>query len=229
MGLVAQRRNSFEHSGGVGLTLAFGGALALSACLMTIALQSSTGLWLGWFTLIPLFLSIRALTPLRALSAGAFWGVCVFLFSAASGNAPFTPDLWSLLLLGSVPGLYAYLGALQTRRIGFSPLLLGLGWIAVELALLPLDLRHGLLAGTQGEGLVVRTMGYLAGYAVVAFIVAYVNAMLLTMLRDVCVVVLKSQLAVGSSSAVKRLFSIDIPAHFPHLLGPSQPRAPPLG
>jgi hypothetical protein len=56
-----------------------------------------------------------------------------------------------------------------TRQKGFSPLLLGLGWIAVELALQPLGLRYGLLAATQGSGLVVRTMGYLAGYVMVAF------------------------------------------------------------
>jgi apolipoprotein N-acyltransferase len=196
---------------------------------MGIALRSPNGLWLGWFTLIPLFLSIRVLTPLRALCAGSFWGLCLFLFSTAAGGAPFAPGLWSLVLLGSVPGVYAFLGALQTRRVGFSPLLLGLGWIAVELALLPLGLRHGLLAGTQGQGLVVRTMGFLAGYVVVAFIVAYVNAMLLTMLRDVCVVVLRSRLESGLSGAVKRLFSIDLPAHFFHLLSLSQPRAPPLG
>ena len=211
------------------MTLALGVALMVSACLMTIALRSSMGIWLGWFTLIPLFFSIRVLTPPKALAGGAFWGLCLFLFSVAAGKTSFTPDLWSLLLLGLAPGLYAFLGAHLTRRVGFSPLLLGVGWIAVELALLPLGLRHGLLAGTQGQGVIVRTMGYLAGYVVVAFIVAYVNAILLTMLRDVCVVVLRSRLFSGPSGAVKRLFSIDIPAHFPHLLGPSRPRAPPMG
>jgi hypothetical protein len=72
-------------------------------------------------------------------------------------------------------------------------------------------------------------MGYLAGYVMVAFIVAYVNALLLTMLRDVCVVVLRSPLVAGLSGTVKRLFPIDLPAQFFLLLGPSRPRAPPLG
>jgi apolipoprotein N-acyltransferase len=209
--------------------LGLGIALAVSACLMAIALQSAAGLWLGWFTLIPLFLSIRVLSPLRAFFAGAFWGLCLFVFSTASGSAPFAPNVWSALLLGLVPGAYAFLGARLTRQKGFSPLLLGLGWIAVELALQPLGLRYGLLAATQGSGLVVRTMGYLAGYVMVAFIVAYVNAMLLTMLRDVCVVVLRSPLVAGLSGTVKRLFPIDLPAQFFLLLGPSRPRAPPLG
>ena len=227
--MVARKRNGFEHSGEGGKAFGLGLALIVSACLMSIALQSPNGHWLGWFTLIPLFLAIRVLSPLKALLAGAFWGLCLFLFSMASGNAPFAPSVWSLVLLGGVPAVYAFLGALQTRRVGFSPLLLGLGWIAVELAFQPLDLRNGLLAGTQGHGLLVRTMGYLAGYAVVAFIVAYVNAMLLTMLRDVCVVVLGSLRRAGPSGDVKRLFSFELPAHFFHLLSPSQPRAPPLG
>ena len=213
----------------MGAVLGLGAALAFSACLMAIALQSPAGVWLGWFTLIPLFLSIRVLSPLRAFFAGAFWGLCLFVFATVSGAAPFAPNVWSAFLLGAVPGVYALLGARLTRQKGFSPLLLGLGWIAVELALRPLGFRYGLLAATQGSGLVVRTMGYLAGYVMVAFIVAYVNAMLLTMLRDVCVVVLRSRLVAGLSGTVKRLFPIDLPAQFFLLWGPSQPRAPPLG
>jgi hypothetical protein len=72
-------------------------------------------------------------------------------------------------------------------------------------------------------------MGYLAGYVVVAFIVAYVNAMLLTMLRDVCVVVLGALRRSGPSGEVKRLFSVELPARVFLLLSPSQPRAPPIG
>ena len=225
---MAQKRNSFEHSSGSGKALGLGVALLVSAFLMSNALASPGGLWMGWFTLIPLFLSIRVLTPLRALLAGSFWGLCLFLFLLLSGDASFAPTAWSLLLLCVVPATYAFLAARLAQRLAFSPLLLAVGWIGVELALQPLGLRNGLLAGTQGQGLVVRTIGYLGGFVAVAFIVAYVNAVLLAMLHDVCVVVLRSRLSSGPSGAVKRLFSIDLPAHFFQSLSLSRPRAPPL-
>ncbi len=202
--------------------------LAVSACLMGVALQARSGSLLAWFTLIPLFLSIRILTPLRASLAGAFWGLCLFLFSSLSADAPFAPSLSALALLTAAPGLYALVGSLITRRAGFSPLLLGLGWIGVELALQPLGIRHGLLAGTQGQGLIVRTMGYLSGYVVVAFLVAYVNASLLSMLSDVCVSHSGLRVAPRSTRSAPRLSPTELPAYLYQVFSPSQPRAPPV-
>lgn len=227
--MATRKRDILEHRGTAGRSLGLGAALLASAGLMSIALTSGEGHWLGWFTLIPLFLSIRVLTPLPAFLAGAFWGVCLSLFLLASGSVLFAPSVWSFMLLIAVPGVYACLGAHLTHRVGFSPLLLGLGWIAAELGLQPLGLRHGLLAATQGHGLVVQTLGYLAGYVVVAFIVAYVNASLLSILRDVCVPVGASRVSPGSYGSAKRLFPVVLPARLFRLFHPSQARAPPLG
>ena len=227
--MATRTRDSLGHLGAARRSLGLGAALLASAALMSIALESGEGHWLGWFTLIPLFLSIRVLTPLPAFLAGAFWGVGLFLFLMASGRPPFAPSVWPVVLLGAVPGAYAWLGAQLTRRIGFSPLLLALGWIAAELALRPLGLHNGLLAGTQGHGLVVKTLGYLAGYVVVAFIIAYVNASLLAILRDVCVPVGGSRSRPEPASSAKRLFPIVLPARLSRLFRPSQARAPPLG
>ncbi len=202
----------------------FGIALAGSAWLMGVALQSPVASWLAWFTLIPLFYAIRVLAPWRALLAGAFWGLSLGVF----GGAPsFTSSIPTLALLAAVPGLYAFAGSFVTRRAGFSPLLLGLGWIGVELALQPLGLRNGLLAGTQGQGLIVRTMGYLAGYVVVAFIVAYVNALLLSMLSDACTPNGWPRVLPRSTRSPGRLIPSELPAFLLHLFSPSRPRAPP--
>ena len=95
-------------------------ALLVSAGLMGIALQSASGHWLGWVALIPLFLSMRRLTPLRALLAGAFWGLSLFLVCLFSLNQPFAPTLQSFLLLIAVPAAYVWGGVMLTRRVGSS-------------------------------------------------------------------------------------------------------------
>jgi len=159
------------------------GSVALSAYLMGEAIASPGMGWLAWVSLLPLFLVIRVLAPLRALLCGALWGACLGAF------APDRPidcsSVHSLALLGAVPAAYAYLGALLTRRVGFSPLVLAFGWVGVEFALQPLHLRCGLLAGTQGDGVLVLWVGSLLGYVFVAFLVAYVNALLLALLIEV--------------------------------------------
>ncbi len=204
-------------------------ALIGSAYLMTAAMQSSTLWWLGWVTLLPLFLVIRVLTPAPALAAGAIWGSSLFLFAGFSDGALFDPTLRSLLLLTVIPGIYTCVGSHVTRRVGFSPLLLGLGWVAVEFALQPLGLRHGLLAATiGGEGLVVRTLGYLAGYVLVAFIIAYVTASLLSVLSDICVSAPRSLYEGGSGDTQCRLFLSEEPVFSLQLVYSAHPRAPPV-
>jgi len=112
---------------------------------------------------------------------GGLWGLCLYLFVAAAGSViPSTTP--ALALLTIIPAAYAGLGALLTRRIGFNPLVLGLGWVLVEVALKPLGLRSGLLAGTQAGGTLVYWVGQVLGYVLVAFLVAYVNASLLAVL-----------------------------------------------
>ncbi len=200
-----------------------------SAYLMTAAMQSPTLWWLGWVTLLPLFLAIRVLTPAPALAAGAIWGSSLFLFAGFSDGALLDPSLRSLLLLTVIPGIYACVGSHVTRRVGFNPLLLAVGWMGVELALQPLGLHHGLLAGTLGgEGLFVRTVGFLAGYVLVAFIIAYVTASLLSVLSDICVSAPRSLYEGGCGDIPCRLFLSDEPVFSLQLVSSAHPRAPPV-
>jgi apolipoprotein N-acyltransferase len=159
--------------------------LASSAGLMAVALDSSAFWWLGWVTLIPLFLAIRLLRPVVALWAGGFWGLSLFVISSLIGSSaiPLTPT--ALFFLAVIPSLYTCVGAAVTRRKGFHPLLLGLGWAGVEIALTPLALRNGLLAGTIGSSGWVLSLGKLGGYVLVAFLVAFANAVILSLLAGV--------------------------------------------
>lgn len=203
------------------------GGLALSAFLAAFAHQSPSGLWLGWVVLIPLLVAVRVLAPSRALAAGAFWGLCLFL-SAALGSAPLLPpSVAALAKLVLAPALYAFAGSYITRRKGFSPVILGLGWVAVEFAVRPLGLQNGLLAGALDQSLIMRTAGYVAGYVVVAFIIVYVNASVLSMLTAAISVPGGSRRAPRDCSSSTRW---SIPeSSFSHFvfLGNAHARAPP--
>lgn len=153
--------------------------LAASAWLMAVALGSPANWWLGWVTLVPLFFAIKVLRPAAAAAAGAVWGASLFIATgpdAVDGALPHTTyALWMLML---VPAVYAGVASEVTRRKGFHPLLLGLGWVGVELALKPVSIHHGLLAHTQGDNVLVQSVGHLGGYILVAFVIALVNGVL---------------------------------------------------
>jgi apolipoprotein N-acyltransferase len=142
--------------------------------------------WLVLIGLLPLFLTIRVDAPQLALRMGATWGATVFAVLSLSSHPLRLDPLTSLILLTLAPALYAYGGAHLTRLIGFSPFVLGVAWMLVELALAPMGHRHGLLAATQGDGVLMQSMGRTLGYVLVAFVIAYASALLLTSLAGVC-------------------------------------------
>ena len=194
---------------------------------MALATAARDYAWLGWLSLIPLLASIRSYRPLGAALAGAAWGLCLYLFSFAAGRTGVLHSLLSLLLLTTIPAAYALLGSLLTRRIGFSPLVLGVSWMGVELVLEPLGLRGGLLAATQGDGTLVHWVGSALGYVLAAFVLAYANSLLLLALTRVRVGLAPSQYPAGPEPHDTRLKPQTFPC-FPLFVIPSpRPRAPP--
>ena len=166
--------------GGKGVTLAL--ALILSAYLMAVAVGSSGHPCLAWTSLIPLFFAIRLLRPSVALGCGILWGAGFFGFSTTAVPTE-VPATWAALaLLSLVPGIYAYLGAWLSRRLGFNPVVLGVAWMGVELAMQPLGLRAGLLGGVQEHATLLERVGSVLGYVLVAFFIALVNASLVSVL-----------------------------------------------
>ncbi len=180
---------------------ALGVLLVPSALLTAVAVGSVDYSWFAWFSLLPLFLAIRVLSPAVAALAGAFWGGCFYLFLVAVAVPSLSLTPHSFALLAIVLMLYAYFGGLLTRWVGFSPMLLALGWIVVELTLKPLGLRQGLLAGTQSANGFLHWISCLLGYAFVALLVAGANAWLVLLLSSARLRPVLSSLPAGLPNA----------------------------
>ena len=203
-------------------------ALVLSGYLMATGLDPSHPQWLKWFSLLPLFFAIRRLSPTRALFAGALWGMSLWIFASTSAFATISPTLPTFVLLTGISAAYSFLGARLTRWIGFSPFVLGVCWIGVELALTPLGLREGLLNPALPDGSVLSWMGQALGFVLVAFLVAYASAASLTVLSRVRIS-LGWPRRHGSAPKCERLHFLDACTNkLRYAIIPSRPRAPPV-
>ncbi|MGB2986314.1 MAG: hypothetical protein WBE26_10565 [Phycisphaerae bacterium] len=201
--------------------------LILSACFMAVSVGCGRYSWTAWVSLLPLFIAIRLMRPRVAMLCGALWGLS-FCLSLVFGTEAAGPRTFpSLALLTAVPAIYAYLGARLTQRIGFAPLFLALGWIGVEWALNPLGLRNGLLAGSQGDGLLIDLVGKFLGYGLVAFLVAFVNASLLSVFDIAAFRVAEQRPVVGSDPSVRWVWHFITAKRLFSRMHSCQPRAPP--
>ena len=202
--------------------------LALSALLMNVALRSATYAWLAWINLVPLFLAVRFLRPAAATLCGIMWGSCFYIFSVVILDCGILPSFLSLVLLAVVPGIYAGLGSLLTRAIGFNPIVLAFGWVMVAVALKSFGLNQGLFADTPGEETHLHLLSHLLGYLAVTFLLAWSNASLLVILSNVFVIIPRRKSSVVTTnvqSSVLLKKSICLKHMESH---PGFARAPPL-
>ena len=224
------RRRSADWAPSAAIVVALAASLPVSAYLAANAVASPQHALLGFLTLLPLFAAIQTLTPFGAMLCGALWGASVFIFGAYGLGAPmlFSPTAVGFISLTALPAIYAGGGAWLTRRIGFSPFVLGVGWMSVELALARLGLHSGLLAGTQGDTALMDYIGRALGYVLVAFLVAYVNAALVGVLGRVRLTVPRFVPTRSSAAGSSCLISQILGCLSLFALQPSHPRAPPL-
>lgn len=202
-------------------------SLILSAYMMAVAIGTRGQPWLAWLALPPLLLAIRHLSPHGAMICGGLWGTSLYLFSVVLVETPIPPTALSLALLTTIPATYAFLGAALTRGIGFSALFLALGWIGVELALRPLALHHGLLAGARGDGAFSKAVGDLFGYGVMAFLIVFVNGLLLSVLSDLRFGIVWHCGLIGSQRPSRVHLILTSPYYLFANIRSAQPRAPP--
>ena len=203
-------------------------ALMGSAYVLAMALRSPEYWWMAWICLLPLFCVIRMLQPVAAALSGVIWGISFFLCSTHGALLTISVTLPSLMLTALVPAIYCGLGSSLTRRIGFNPIILALGWIGVELAFKPLGLNKGLLSATQVDSIHFDWIGRLLGYIFVAFLVACINATLLAVLGKACFYIQRVEsIIVGFYNCIK-FFTSQTFLHFQFWIFPQEiPRAPP--
>jgi hypothetical protein len=178
---------------------------------------------------MPLFVAIRRLSSSWATWCGALWGGGIFLFaSALSSEAIPNPDINAMALV-AIPAAYAGLMALYSRRFGYSPLAMGLGWIVVEIIFQILGQSRGLLTGVLPRGLVLRLISCFLGYGFVAFAVSYVNAVVISITVALCDGV-RVQPRLSDIQTTGHAFSMPIAIN-PHSkpLPAFGPRSPPAG
>ena len=182
---ASNRRRVRRRCKSAAQTAALAVSLPISAHLIAVSSGSAVGGWLALFSLVPLLLAIRLWRPTHALVAGAVWGVSLYLSLTSQPGMVNSPSVGSFALAAAIPAIYAYLASRLTRRIGFSPLVLGVGWIMVDAAFTLLGLGTGLLGRAHEDGAILHWLSQAFGYVLVAFVIAFLSASIVSLLSGV--------------------------------------------
>ncbi len=163
--------------------------LLASAYIVALDTASHEQVRFSWLALFPLFIVIYAYQPCKAGVCGAGWGVSLSMFLVVAPGRLVELSMGSMALCIVIPSVYACLGAYLTRRIGFSPFVLSVGWMGVEFALEPLGVNRSLVASASGGTTLLHWVTNAFGYVLLGFFVAVVNAALIAVLSKVRIVI----------------------------------------
>lgn len=213
------------------IAVSVGSLLVGSAAFLSLEIASRTHPLFGWLTLFPLLAVIRVFTARTAALCGAVWGAGLFFFLALQAHPLVPPTVASSALLVGLPAAYAFGMVWVARRFGFNPLILAFGWCGVELALLPLGLRGGLLGGIAGDsGSLLSFLQGLLGYVCMAALIVAANAIALSLLTKAYARACASPRFVRGPAAGLRPHFIprETPIGWRFYGHAAQPRAPPV-
>lgn len=180
---------------------------AVAGVLLSLLIKSKSAPFLSLALASPLFLAVRFCAPWRAACCGASWAGFAVLSAKVVGVAAIGGSSVSSLLLFAVITAFSYAFAQLTRRRGFNPLALAMGWAGVELALSPLHLPNGLLLAGQ-ESALLFAVGKLGGFVFASFLVALVCAMLVALLAEVVICAKGSRVDYSIASQFSRVFEL---------------------
>ncbi|MGD2111575.1 MAG: hypothetical protein PVI86_19535, partial [Phycisphaerae bacterium] len=151
------------------------GALAVSisagACLYALGAGSVQSVWLLWAGLFPLFVVVRACDYRGAGLYGGLWGLVQVILHAV-GFTDTNLSLGSVCVLVAAPSFYSCLASRLTASIGYSPFVLGVGWMGVELALDQFGFSSARWVGTRGGVVVLHWVLNALGCVFGAFLAA---------------------------------------------------------
>ncbi|MBI3835453.1 MAG: hypothetical protein HY287_14090 [Planctomycetes bacterium] len=162
------------------------GFIILSAAINCAIARTGQNTWLEFVALVPLFWSIRSGNARLACVCGALWGGTIALCAACGLDLPMSITAVSAALLIAAPAIYAAIGALLTRSIGFSPLVLAVAWTGVELLQSQLGLRSALTTSVYEHSALLDAIARTFGYVLIAFTITYLNAAMLSLVTIAC-------------------------------------------
>jgi apolipoprotein N-acyltransferase len=203
-------------------------SLSCGAILVAVAVGVPRCPWIGWLGLFPILTAIRFLTPAKASISGIVWSLSYCLALYILGVTSFVRSYVSISAILVLPALYLSLGASVTRRFGFQPVFLALGWVILEYVFTFVGIRHGLLGLTTetvgGVHLVMQAFGYIF----VAFLIVLINAELLSIICGICVKIVSRKLSLYPYRSNAPVFICVLGLRPLAAAGPHRPRAPPI-
>ncbi len=195
----------------------------VSAFVFTLVSESTHSL-LSFLCLLPLLRAAQGMRPAHAMGVGALWGSSACLFAALDGGSAITASAVGVVGLLVAPALYACGGSWVTRRVGFSPFVLALGWILIECTLG--QSTRGALIGSSDSGM-LAVVGRHLGSAWSAFVVVYLGSWCLLLVSKWRAALARGYRGAGLTlnlDAFRAPASVAQPIAVPAL---SHPRAPP--
>lgn len=200
--------------------------VTLSAFATAYAASNARAAWLGFFAMIPLFAVVRILRPLPAAAFGALWGACFVVELGWTGVAL---KFYAASGLIGLSATFAGLGALLSMWIGFTPFVLGVGWMLTQAAMSNLAPKVPLLHSRIGDSTWLEMVGGSLGYGAIAFLVGYVNAVLVAAVATLRLQCPRRSTVATSTNSIVDLSPQIVGCFTPFALQPSHPRAPPRG
>lgn len=155
-------------------------SLSGSAFLLAQASRYPQLAFLSCLALLPLFLVIRYCTPIRAGAYASLWGAAYLLIMTGPGDADFLGSWLPPLALLLCPAAIAYLTRWLIGRVGCSGVLLPLGWVALSVSLSASGVQTEVSIESTSSGSLLGAVATFGGWALVAFLFAVFNTLLLT-------------------------------------------------
>jgi len=158
--------------------------LACGAVLMAASLANHGRFWLCWASLVPLFVVVRLLSPIRAAIWTGCWGLAVGLLTLLFESTVAPDSVQRLALLFLFPALFGWGARRMTIRFGFQPIVMGFGWMLVELGLQFTTLEGGFLIAAGSDNPLTVWIGQTLGFIWIALLISMFSAIVLSIVAD---------------------------------------------
>jgi hypothetical protein len=156
-----------------------------SAFLLAKSSQYPACSGLAFVALIPLFAVVAHARGKNVFLLAGFWGIC---YSGAAWLCGLiSPPEFSraVPMMVAAPAVFAGLARAAIARFGCSPVILALSWMLIDLSLGQIGYGSGVSFATPESGSLGALVAKFGGYALIAFVIASANAIILSLVCSV--------------------------------------------